>query len=115
MTVKDREALHMKCSPVKVAVEEYPMYLMPKVFTTGSLGWHGQGKVVLSDTPCQVNIVITIIGSKPSVGPTPAATAKPKRERKITAPKNAQDASGESPHENTGLEPPPDTSPLFEG
>jgi len=115
MNIVERERAHMKSGPVACKIEDFPVYLMPKVFKTGSVGWHGQGKIPLNDTPCQFNIVITVIGSKPSVGPTPAANSKPKRERKATAPKNVQDSPGEHPSANTGLELPPEQSPLFGG
>ena len=44
------------------------VYMMPKEFSTGSLGWHAQGKglVLVNGVPTEVqmNIMYTVIGSK---------------------------------------------------
>lgn len=67
-----RKQFAANAKAIKVTVGEdkhaAPVYMMPKEFSTGSLGWHAQGKaVVLVDgvpTECQVNIMYTVIGSK---------------------------------------------------
>lgn len=41
-----------------------PLYLAPKVFKSGSVGWYCSTKAVIGDSPCQVNLCITVIGTK---------------------------------------------------
>jgi hypothetical protein len=51
--------------PIQVKLEDIGgLIAIPKVFKTGSVGWYANGKVTISDTPVQVNICITVIGSK---------------------------------------------------
>ncbi len=56
---------HLASGPVEVRTAGTLMLAMPKVFASGSLGWHAQSKVMVNDTRCQVNLLITVIGSKP--------------------------------------------------
>ena len=45
------------------------VYLSPREFGTGSLGWYGNGKAIVDvdgvPLNCQVGFTITVIGSKP--------------------------------------------------
>lgn len=51
--------------PVSVLIDGvYPMVCVPKVFKTGSRGWHASGKVELGDERVQVSICLTVVGSK---------------------------------------------------
>ena len=42
--------------------------ILPRVFTSGSCGWFGNGPVVLDEVPCQYTISIVAKGSKEWVG-----------------------------------------------
>jgi hypothetical protein len=54
--------------PVVVEVAGQKLLVQPKMFSTGSLGWYYNGKVVIDvdGTPCQVQVGLnlTIVGSK---------------------------------------------------
>jgi len=51
---------------IKFRDNEYPFILNAKNFSTGSTGFHGQGKLVISDDEkYQVNLMCILIGSKP--------------------------------------------------
>jgi len=63
------------------------MPLLPKVFQSGSRGWHTSQKVVLGDERCQVSICITVIGSKPKQV-EPVAEGKP-----VTSPSKGTGSS----------------------
>lgn len=65
---EDLQKAHLASKSLLVEVEETVMAAIPKVFKSGSLGWHGNTKMMISDTRCQVNILITVIGSKPKDG-----------------------------------------------
>lgn len=88
MNRKELEAAHVLSGRVKVVVgEEDVIYLYPKVFSTHAMGWHGQCKVQLGDTPCQANVVITILASRPGEarggeGTPEAGEQKSKKPRK---------------------------------
>ena len=64
---------------VRLEGVQTPLFLAPKVFKSGSVGWYCSQKAVLGDSPCQVNLCITVIGTKrattnDSAGePTPVA------------------------------------------
>lgn len=55
--------------PLSVKVEGQTIMATPKVFSSGSFGWYGTGKIVVEvgDTPVQVQVSmpLTAIGSKP--------------------------------------------------
>jgi len=100
------ENAHMRVRQVVAEIDGQSIIMGPKVFKTGSLGWHGQAKVEVDGTRCQVSIVLTVIGSKPSVGPTPPSTL----EKKISAimPGEQNGTMAENAPEG-----PPEASPLF--
>lgn len=63
----DRSSLvraHLASGPVEVRAAGQLLLATPKVFASGSLGWHAQSKVMVNDTKCQLNMLITVIGSK---------------------------------------------------
>lgn len=41
-----------------------PLYMTPKVFSTGSVGYYYSGKCVVGDSPCQANFCLTVINTK---------------------------------------------------
>lgn len=49
-----------------VSVDGQTLTASFKEFKTGSKGWFANGKVLIDGTRCQVNCIITIIGSKPT-------------------------------------------------
>jgi hypothetical protein len=64
-------------------IDGQPINATPKTFSTGSLGFHANGKVTLKIggvlVPCQVSLSITAIGSKdlPQDASTPEVQAAP--------------------------------------
>jgi hypothetical protein len=92
------ESSHLARAPIRVDLADDQVVLHPKVFKTGSLGWYGQGKVIIDDEVCQVGFTITVVGSKPGwVSSHPARdTRRPPilmpGEQNGTMPQNAQDA-----------------------
>jgi len=45
--------------------KDYQFVMNPKNFSTGSTGFHGQGKLVVSETEkYQINLMAVLIGSK---------------------------------------------------
>lgn len=53
--------------PMLCEVEGQLVQLLPRTFTSGSRGWHGQMKVTCQGERCQLSVICTIIGSKPTV------------------------------------------------
>jgi len=106
MTRQELELAHRRARQVVASIDEQTIILTPKVFTTGSLGWHGQAKVEVDGTRCQVSVVLTVIGSKPK---DTAEQTLPGDvlHRKSQAGEHKDTALGNAP------EPPPETSPLF--
>lgn len=72
MTRQEWEKAHLGADKLRVELEDEVITLEPKVFKSGSMGWHGQHKMKVSGTKVQVNILVTVIGSKPIpvAGPT---------------------------------------------
>lgn len=106
MTRADVEREHTRQRALEVSINGNMLLLVPKVFSTGSLGWHGQSKLVIADTKCQLNFTVTVIGSKPlpavdsDVSRTDGGEVLAVGEQTDTAPKEAPVA-------------PPEHSPLF--
>ena len=50
---------------IQVKGAKQPFILNEKVFSTGSKGFHGHGKMQIGDKNYQVNIQLVEIGSKP--------------------------------------------------
>ena len=73
MAVKNKEIKEAKAQmidvedlkAVTVKLDEFTMMAMPKEFSTGSKGWHANGKALIQGHPVQVNVLLTIVGSKP--------------------------------------------------
>lgn len=58
------ETDHEKVQPILADVGGNTMFLAPKRFKTGSLGWHGQRKGTIDDTRVQISTIVTVIGSR---------------------------------------------------
>jgi len=50
---------------IQVKGSKQPFILNEKVFSTGSKGFHGHGKMMIGEKNYQVNIQLVEIGSKP--------------------------------------------------
>jgi len=100
------ELAHRQGRNLSATIDEQTLLLMPKVFQTGSLGWHGQGKLRIDDTYMQVSVICTVIGSKPGYV-------------KKVYPGQGSPTEPMLPGEQNGTMPPnapgsvPETSPLF--
>jgi len=107
LTDREKEEMRHKSSePLHCDIEGEILQLLPKVFKTGSFGWHGQAKITYSDTRIQANVVLTVIGSRPGyVPPDPSKFRQP----------DAASLNGEqvSPALKNDVEAPPEHSPLF--
>lgn len=87
MSSVDRDGFR-NAMPAVVRVGDVQMTAYPKVFSTGSLGWHAQGKLDIHGYRCQVNIVATVVGSKPPL----------EGEQKITPPETALNGPPSDPN-----------------
>ena len=47
-----------------LTLDGVPFVATERRFTTGSRGYHATGKAMVNGERCQVNVVITVIGSK---------------------------------------------------
>lgn len=74
MTDKDRQDF-LAALPVSFTCGDEAITLRPKQFASGSVGWHGQGKMTIHEVRCQVNIICTVVGSKP-VNSSPSLEGK---------------------------------------
>jgi hypothetical protein len=67
-TLFTRTYFAAKARVMRVFLGDIPMDAKPKVFSTGGLGWHVQAKkqVAVGDARvwCQINIQVTVIGSR---------------------------------------------------
>lgn len=83
-----RADFRAKAQPVKVVINGQEKTVLPKEFSTGSLGWYLNEKITLDvggvAVPVQIGLNLTIVGSKEL--PADAAT-----------PSAAQPAPGEPP------------------
>lgn len=66
MTDEDRKLWGKGEEPVELRLAglKTPLFLAPKVFSTGSVGWYLSQKVVFNDSPCQLNLCLTVVGTK---------------------------------------------------
>lgn len=64
-----RDTFEAEARPIKILIGDQGILADPKVFSTGSFGWYGTGKVMAEvdgiPVKAQVTINITVIGSKP--------------------------------------------------
>lgn len=64
----DRETFSAKAQGTQCRIGEFPAYLDPRQFSTGSYGWGFSGKVTMmvdgKPVQCQASINVTVIGSK---------------------------------------------------
>lgn len=111
-TDEDRRTWVGCTAPIKLKIEgnDAPIFVEPKVFSSGSVGFYFSGKVFLADgLKYQATLSYVVVGSKrqgneqaqppaskanPVSEPTPEKPAKTPRKRKPTAdPQNAPNAS----------------------
>lgn len=102
--------------PVRIALEgtSSPLFLAPKVFKTGSVGWFYSGKVVLSDSACQVNLCITVIGTKTApTSPVPSVNGSaPAHQDEPETPQGLFDLrTASTPPNDLGTRPEPTQEP----
>jgi len=66
MTDADRQVWLAAAPVLQVQLQGHnvPLFLTPKVFASGSVGWYSSSKASIGDSPCQVNLCITCIGTK---------------------------------------------------
>lgn len=70
-----RERFLEKANAIVARLEGTPVILNPQEFSTGSFGFHMNGRIELMidgvKVPCQANLIITAIGSKPEENAAP--------------------------------------------
>lgn len=63
-----RESFLETAKPIALKIGDYPITADVKQFSTGSLGWYGNSKIVLpvgdESVRVQIGLTITVIGSK---------------------------------------------------
>jgi len=68
MTQEEWDAYAKDARPIVCRFDDQLMNILPKVFSTGSVGWYanGKAKILVGQTylPVQVSLTLTIIGSK---------------------------------------------------
>lgn len=100
------EREHCRAAAIAATIDGQTIMLVPKVFSSGSLGWYGQGKVFVGDSRCQVGINVTVIGSKPV---TTGDRAQPTQSKPPVLVPGEQNG----PMPKQALDAPPASSPLF--
>lgn len=66
MDLAARKKFRNEAPPVPVTLGDGTVLrLIPKIFKTGSVGWHTSQKCEVEGMMSQVNIVVTVLGSKP--------------------------------------------------
>jgi len=80
MTDKERNDYHKHGKPIACRFDDHVVNLAKKSFSSGSIGWYGNGKVKLlvgeSYLPVQVSMILTVIGSKNGACPQTAQEAQ---------------------------------------
>jgi len=96
MTPEERVAF-MNGPPITLSCGEENITLRPRMFASGSVGYHGNGKWTVHGWRCQVNFILTVVGSKPDpVGEQLAieALTAPATPRSPSEPEKAIRATG---------------------
>lgn len=64
---KKQEKLDLSQLPksISATIDGQSMIADLKTFSTGSTGYHATGKIKVGELKCQVNVLVTVIGSKP--------------------------------------------------
>jgi len=85
---------------LEATVHGMPMLLTVRRFNTGSIGWHGQCKVKVGEHKVQVNLLCTVVGSKPAAAVVPTSeqmnnkpAKAPRKPAKPSEPEKGTDAS----------------------
>lgn len=63
-TTGSRKNFLATAKPLNTTIGTLPMPISPKEFSTGSVGYYGNGKLVIDGVEFQVGITLTAIGSK---------------------------------------------------
>jgi len=66
MTDQERKDFLDTAMPVVAMIGEEQVVLAQKQFASGSVGWHGNSKISVHGCRVQVNLILTVVGSKPS-------------------------------------------------
>lgn len=61
-----RKQLDDAVAAIAIAIDGQGLSGTKKEFSSGSVGWNGNGKVVISGLSCQVSCNVVIVGSKDS-------------------------------------------------
>ena len=75
--------------PLEATIDGRAVVIPPKVFSTGSIGYHFTDKVMIGGRLTQVNLLFTLVGTKPIDENNPkevAARAKAEKKAKPAAP-----------------------------
>lgn len=84
-----RDRFNEKAKPIVAHIGDSPVILNPQEFTTGSFGFFMNGRMEITvdgvKLPCQANLIVTVIGSKPDPdapkpAPAPVKKAEPEEE-----------------------------------
>ncbi len=63
-----REQFGQSAKPLRVLIDELPIFAVPKRFSTGSVGWNANGKTQIvvngEALEIQIGINLTVIGTK---------------------------------------------------
>lgn len=74
----ERDKFMSEATPVGLEVQDGPMLvLLAKRFSSGSVGWYSNGKLVVQDREVQFNICFTVVGSKPGWEPRQRDNGQP--------------------------------------
>jgi len=106
MTDSDRDEFMRGAKPVQLQLEDgTTCTVMPKRFSTGSVGWYANLRLTIHGVPCQVGITFTIVGSKPDWLPykerhlnkTSDPGNEPETPQKLFEQQNGSKPSGRAP------------------
>jgi len=98
LTDSDRMEWIKSAPPQEIRLQgmQTPLYLVPKVFKSGSVGWFLSQKAVVGESPCQVNFCITVIGSKREVAAEAKEAEAPPLESPLFPSQSRPEANGHS-------------------
>jgi len=92
MNDQERKDFLETSMPVVALIGDEQVVLAQKQFASGSVGWHGNSKITVHGCRVQVNLILTVVGSKPFT----------KTEQKDTSVLNRMDALLERPEHPNG-------------
>jgi len=65
MNDQERKDFLETSMPVIAVIGDEQVVLAQKQFSSGSVGWHGNSKITVHGCRVQVNLILTVVGSKP--------------------------------------------------